>query len=268
MIGNRYEYDAMAECERTLWWYRCLHELTVQKILKYSPVKDPAILDAGCGTGGLIQHLQKNGFTKIQGFDLSSDAIEYARNTRADVQLLNILETDIVYPANSFDVVICNDIFTVLQKGKDRQAMEKLVSVLKPGGILIINLAALPLFAGIHDIAVKMTRRYTKKCIHELVENLVEIKELTYWPFLLSPIILGIRSFQRLRLFLNKRIEIRSDVRPVTPLLNTFFHSITKFENKVPLPKLLGSSIIGVMEKPAEKSTTPSAKAFNQMSTV
>lgn len=251
MIGKRYEYDAMAQCERNLWWYRCLHELTVQKILKYSRVKDPVILDAGCGTGGLIQHLKKNGFTKLRGFDLSSDAIEYAKNTGADVQILDILKTDLAYPANSFDVVICNDIFTVLPKGKDREAMEKLVSVLKPGGILIINLAALSSFAGIHDVAVSMTKRYTKKCIHQLVQNLVSIKEIIYWPFLLSPLILGIRSFQRLKLFLNKRTKITSDVKPVTPLLNTVFYTITKFENKVPVPKLLGSSIITVMEKPA-----------------
>jgi SAM-dependent methyltransferase len=252
MIGNRFEYDAMAQCERDLWWFKCLHELTVQKILKYSPVMDPVILDAGCGTGGLIQHLKKEGFTKIRGFDLSPDAIEYARKASAEVQLLDILKTDVAFPENSFDVVICNDIFTVLQPGKDREAMEKLVSVLKPGGILIINLAALPSFAGIHDIAVKMTKRYTRACIDELVQNLVIVKEITFWPFLLSPVILGIRSYQRLKLFFNKQTRIKSDVRPVSPILNNIFYKITKLENKTQLSKPLGSSIFVVMEKPKE----------------
>jgi SAM-dependent methyltransferase len=242
----------MAQCERNLWWFKCLHELTVQKILKYSTVRNPIILDAGCGTGGLIQHLQKEGFTKIRGFDLSPDAIAHARKASADVQLLNVLETDVAFPESSFDVVICNDIFTVLQPGKDREAMEKLVSVLKPGGIIIINLAALPSFAGIHDIAVNMTKRYTRACIDELVHNLVTVKEITFWPFLLSPLILGIRSYQRLKLLLNKRTPIKSDVRPVTPILNNIFYAITKLENKVQLSKPLGSSIFVVLEKPKE----------------
>ncbi len=29
MIGKDYEYNAMANSERTLWWYRCLHALTL-----------------------------------------------------------------------------------------------------------------------------------------------------------------------------------------------------------------------------------------------
>lgn len=252
MIGNRYEYEAMAQCERDLWWFKCLHELTVQKILKYSPVSDPVILDAGCGTGGFIQHLQKEGFTKISGFDLSPEAIEHARKASADVQLLDVLKTDVAFPENSFDVVVCNDIFTVLQPGKDREAMEKLVSVLKPGGLLIINLAASTSFAGIHDIAINMTKRYTRACIEKLVRNLVIVKEITFWPFLLSPLILGIRTYQRLKLFLNKRTPIKSDVRPITPVLNNIFYTITKWENKVQLSKPLGSSIFVVMEKPKE----------------
>ena len=267
MIGNRYEYDAMARCERNLWWYKCLHELTVQKLLKYSTVREPLILDAGCGTGGLIQHLKKKGFTKIRGFDLSADAIEHASKTSTDVQLLDILQTDTAFSKNSFDVIICTDIFTVLPQGKDKEAIKKLVSVLKPGGILLINLAALSVFAGIHDIAVKMTKRYNKACIHELVHNLASVKELTYWPFLLSPVILGVRSFQRLKLFLNKRTEIKSDVRPVAPYLNTLFYSITKFENNIQLPKPLGSSIFMVLEKPKEITSTPISTKIHSAAT-
>lgn len=253
----------MAQCERDLWWFRCLHEFTARKIAQYSPVKDPRILDAGCGTGGLIQHLKKKGFNKITGFDLSDDAIEHARKSSPDVQLLDVLHVDNAFSKNTFDVVVCNDIFTVLEHGKDREAIEKLVTVLKPGGILIINLAALASFAGIHDIAVSMTKRYTKACIHKLVRDLVSIKELTFWPFLLSPLILGIRSYQRVKLFFNKKIQIKSDVRPIAPFLNTLFYKVTMLESKVLLSKPIGSSIFVVMEKPKEiKQKAPNATRY------
>jgi SAM-dependent methyltransferase len=250
MIGNRYEYDAMAHCERDLWWFKCLHELTIQKIYKYSRVKEPAILDAGCGTGGLIEQLKQQGFTNISGFDLSPDAIEYAKRSWPNVQILDILQTDTVFAKNSFDIVVCNDIFTVLPIGKDREALEKLVAVLKPGGILIINLAALKSFAGTHDIAVSMTKRYSKADIYKLAQNLVTIKETVFWPFLLSPLIFSIRSLQRLKLSLGKKDNLKSDVKRIPSYLNRFFYSITRLERKIPFSTPWGSSIFLVMEKP------------------
>lgn len=250
MIGNRYEYDAMAQCERDLWWFRFLHELTISTIKKYVHNSNPAILDAGCGTGGLLEQLKQQGYTNVSGFDLSPDAVEYARKSCPHVQMLDILQTDKVFPKNSFDVVVCNDIFTVLPDGKDRQALEKLVSVLKPGGLLIINLAALKSFAGSHDVAVSMTRRYSKASVHKLAANLVTVKETIFWPFLLSPVIFSIRSFQRLKLSLGKKGNLKSDVKPIPSLLNSFFYSITKSERKFPFAKPWGSSIFVVMQKP------------------
>jgi SAM-dependent methyltransferase len=250
MIGNRYEYDAMAHCERDLWWFKYLHQLTIRTIKKYSNTSNPAILDAGCGTGGLVEQLKQQGNTNISAFDLSPDAVEYARKAWPQAQILDILQTDKAFPENSFDVVVCNDIFTVLPDGKDREALEKLVAVLKPGGILIMNIAALKSFAGSHDVAVSMTRRYTRASINQLASNLATVKETVFWPFLLSPLIFGIRSFQRLKLSAGKKDNLRSDVKPIPSLLNNFFYSITNFERKIPFSKPWGSSLFVVMQKP------------------
>lgn len=250
MIGNRYEYDAMAQCERDLWWFKYLHQLTIRTIKKYSPASNPAILDAGCGTGGLIEQLRQQGYTNLSAFDLSRDAVEYARKTWPAAQMLDILQTDKAFPKNSFDIVVCNDIFTVLPDGKDREALEKLVAVLKPGGILIMNVAALKSFAGSHDVAVSMTRRYTKTSINQLASNLAIVKETVFWPFLLSPLIFGIRSFQRLKLSVGKKENLKSDVKPIPSSLNNFFYSVTNLERKMPFSKPWGSSLFVVMQKP------------------
>jgi SAM-dependent methyltransferase len=34
-------------------------------------------LDAGCGTGGNLELLQKLGFKKLSGFDIEKEAVEY-----------------------------------------------------------------------------------------------------------------------------------------------------------------------------------------------
>lgn len=249
MIGNRYEYEAMARCERDLWWFRYLHDLTVYAIKKYG-VSQPAILDAGCGTGGLIEQLRQQGYNNIAAFDLSPDAVEFARKTSPQVQLLDILEADTAFAEKTFDVIVCNDIFTVLPDGKDREAMEKLVSILKPGGILIMNLAALKAFAGSHDRAVSMTRRYNKTSVYKLAEGLAIIKETIFWPFLLSPLIFGIRSFQRLKIAAGKATALKSDVKPIPTFFNQAFYSITRLEQKLPFAKPWASSIFSIMQKP------------------
>lgn len=250
MIGNRYEYDAMAWCERDLWWFKCLHKLTIAKIRKYSPVENPAILDAGCGTGGLIQHLKENGFSKVTGFDLSPDAIDHAQAVDPDIIQLDLLETDRAFEEDSFDVVVCNDIFTVLPPGKDRVALQKLMYVLKPGGVLIMNLAALSAFAGIHDLAVNMTARYNKPGVRKLADNLSIVKEFVYWPFALSPFIFAARCLQRLKLFLNRRTPLVSDVKRIPGPLNRLFYLITKADTQSPFPKPWGSSLMVVLQKP------------------
>ena len=98
MIGKQYEYEAMARCEKELWWYKSLHELTLSKIKAYSSSKELNILDAGCGTGGFLAKLENEGYTNVQGFDLSEDAVKYASsNTQFKINIVNILEADKAY---------------------------------------------------------------------------------------------------------------------------------------------------------------------------
>ena len=75
MLGNKDEYDRMAEAEGKHWWYRSLHERVLRTIQKQFASRDIDILDAGCGTGGLLSYLRDNGFTNLQGFDISEFAV-------------------------------------------------------------------------------------------------------------------------------------------------------------------------------------------------
>jgi SAM-dependent methyltransferase len=250
MIGKQCEYEAMAKCEKELWWYKFLHDLTLKKINQIAG-KNAAILDAGCGTGGMLAQLTKLGFMNTSGFDLSTDAIDYTvRSGYSNVQLLNILDCDSAYPLNSFDVIICNDILCLLNDGEDKVAFEKLVSLLKPGGSLIMNLPAGRFFKGTHDHAVGIKKRYSKKKVRQLAEDqLVEINEVYRWPFLLSPLIFLLRLFQRGKLLFFGAKEYKSDVSLPHPILNNLFYGLTSFENKIIGPKPWGSSIFVTVMK-------------------
>ncbi len=255
MIGKQYEYDAMAKCEKELWWYRCLHELTLKKIKESSISSDSEILDAGCGTGGLLAFLKGHGYKQVRGFDLSTDAIDHTKKySGLDVQLLDILQCDMVYRKNFFDVIICNDILCLLKGKDDKIAFDKLVSLLKPGGLLLMNLPAGQLFKGTHDVTLNVLRRYSKSQVQNLFGRSAIIKECIYWPFLLSPLIFIFRSSQRLKLAFTKNRDFSSDVKLPLHFLNRLFYKIISWENKNLQRKPWGSSIFIV----AQKSTTDS----------
>jgi SAM-dependent methyltransferase len=242
MIGKRYEYDAMAKCEKELWWYRCLHDLTLRTIKQFAG-KHATILDAGCGTGGMLTHLQSQGFTNLAGFDLSPDAIKYCVEKGClNVQLLDILKSDAAYSLNSFDVVISHDILCLLNEGDDKVAFGKLISLLKPGGILVMNLPAGKYFKGTHDHAVGIQKRYSSTSIRDLTANgNVEINE-HQWPVILSPLIFSVRLFQRGKLLFGTKKHYKSDVSLPHPILNNLFYKLTSIENNIGFAKW-GSSI-------------------------
>jgi SAM-dependent methyltransferase len=250
MIGKRYEYEAMAECEKNLWWYKCLHEKTLHYIKNNFAGKSIKILDAGCGTGGMLSFLQKNGYTNLHGFDLSEDAVAYASNkTGFNIQKLDLLAVDKVFQKESFDVVISNDTICLLQPPNDKLLISKLCNLLQPGGMLIFNTAALKLFSGTHDVVVEMKKRYTLPEVKNLVPPHMKIITTLFWPFILSPLIFGLRAAQRLKLQMFPGTSISSDVKMPHPLFNYLFYKATVLENKLPGNKPFGSSIFTVLQK-------------------
>ncbi len=250
MIGNRYEYDAMANCERQMWWYRCLHELTIRKIKASSVTGNPRILDAGCGTGGLLWRLKESGYSDLYGFDLSPYAVETAQlSSGIEVRLLDILHLEDAYPPNYFDVITSHDIVSMLKPGLDAEAIQGLLRLLKPGGVLLMNFPALGAFKGVHDMAVGTKQRYSIASVKKMLDGKVETAAFIYWPFLLSPFIFLARWLQRTKCLFMKQQSAVSDVKMPPGFMNQFFYKMTTLENKLLAAKPWGSSLFVVFKK-------------------
>lgn len=250
MIGNRYEYDAMANCERQLWWYRCLHELTIRQIKALTVIDQPRILDAGCGTGGLLWRLKESGYSDLAGFDLSPYAAAIAASgSGVEVRVLDIMQLQDVYPAHSFDVITSHDIVSMLKPGQDAEAVLALLQLLKPGGILLMNFPALGAFKGVHDIAVGTQQRYSIGSVKKMLHGKAAAARFIYWPFLLSPFIFLARLLQRTIWLFKKEHSAVSDVKMPPVFINQFFYTITALENKLMAGKPWGSSLFVVFKK-------------------
>ncbi len=102
------------------------------------------LLDAGCGTGLVGSVLGRNGFTGVQGFDLSPAMAERAiatncyREVKGDIDIMRVREH---YAESSFDAVLCVGVFTLGHVPP--QALHELIALLKPGGLLVISVRKL-----------------------------------------------------------------------------------------------------------------------------
>lgn len=108
----------------------------VAQRLKYSEYQ--SLLDIGCGTGYLIDMLQKQKSADYYGLDLSPEMLKVAKNKLSgSVELIEGYSDSLPYKDSSFDVVTCIQSFH--HYPKPEKAMAEAYRVLKPGGLYIIS---------------------------------------------------------------------------------------------------------------------------------
>lgn len=244
----------MFEVEDQMWWYKILHEKAVSEIKSfYGNQKDIKILDAGCGTGGLISRLKQEGYSQIEGFDFNEAAVEFSRDRNLNVSRQDITQFSSGFPKDTFDVVISNDVLYQFDNRNLLLALANIKEVLKPGGIFITNNQAFKIFEGTHDIAVGAKRRFVKADFIAFLKETgnMEIIKSHYWPFLLSPLILSIRLVQKLKLklgWVNKE-TVQSDVSMPSQFVNNILFEISKLEMDLFRETPFGSSLFLVIKK-------------------
>lgn len=253
MLINSSEYQAMFDTEEKLWWYKILHEKVLAFIQSTGLPKDIKILDAGCGTGGLIAFLANHGYHHCKGFDFSEDAVNLSRSRGFDISKIDISRISQHFAGEVFDVIICNDVLYQFDDNEISEILRNLISKLSKDGFLISNNNAFAVFSGTHDIAVGSKKRFRLNDFKGYFSSTktLEIIHYTYWSLFLSPLILTVRTIQRLQLTL-KMIDlntIRSDVEMPSPSVNSLLYSLVKLEEKLLKKAPFGSSLFLVLKK-------------------
>ncbi len=253
MLINSSEYQAMFDAEEKLWWYKILHEKVLAFIQARQLSKDIKILDAGCGTGGLIAFLRNNGYDHCKGFDFSEDAVSLSRSRGFDVSQIDITKISEYFPDQVFDIIICNDVLYQFEDSEISGIFKGLFSKLSPGGFLISNNNAFEIFSGTHDIAVGSKKRFRLDDFagYSNVSGVFNVHSHTYWSLFLSPLILLIRSIQRLQIKLNlvDLDNIKSDVEIPSTLVNSILYNIVKLEERLFKRAPFGSSLFLILKK-------------------
>lgn len=186
------EYRKMAAVEDGMWFYRALHG-HIRRELTAGLGRGPAsILDAGCGTGGLIRRLgPAEPAWRWTGVELEPLACALARErVGADTQIHEASVTALPFADATFDAVVLSDVIYHLDD--DMAALREAHRVLRPGGILVVNAPAHPWLWSYHDVATHARRRYGRG---ELKGKLLAAgfgagaMRLTHWNTLLLPLV-------------------------------------------------------------------------------
>ena len=220
---NTDEYLKLAEVEDRMWYFHALHANVARGLRRAIPVdREARVLDAGCGTGGLILDLGKR-FPRWRwsGIDFSALACEMAqRRTGADIREASI--TKLPFADAVFDGIATTDV--ICQVDNPADAFAELFRTLRPGGVAVINLPAYMWMWSYHDDAVQSKHRYTRAELKALlVAAGFEDVRLTHWNSLLFPLV-----FARRKIF--PGTTKTSDVKLSPAIVEIFFRAVTSLE--------------------------------------
>ena len=193
----------MAAVEDEMWFYRALHAHLEGELVAGltdgrggsgprnadSPVnRRIRILDAGCGTGGLIRRMAgRHPEWMWTGVDLEPIAVDFARS-RSAAEIVQASLLELPFEDDRFDAVVCSDVLYHLDD--DAAAVEELFRVLRPNGLLVINVPAHRWLWSYHDVTVHGRRRYVRDEVRGLLGAAgFEIQRVTHWNALPLPLV-------------------------------------------------------------------------------
>lgn len=205
------------------------------------------VLDVGCGTGTLRAQLEAAAAWIIDATDLDYNALRYARPGRGRTMYYNILEENIELK-RSYDVVL---LFDVLEHIEQTQPfIESLLSHLKVGGFLLVNVPALQFLYGRYDEVQGHVRRYNRETLQSEFRKFdLAVKDIRYWGLSNIPLLL-IRKLW-LAFSANQKTEevFQQGFKPPSSLINEALLMLMKLESHLTRRPPLGSSILMVGQK-------------------
>ena len=234
-------YRAMAALEESHWWF-CSRRVIVRSLierLKLPP--DAVIFEPGCGTGGNFAMLAE--FGRVYAMDTDPEACAFARSKGIAAVERGELPNEIPFGDLKADLIVMTDVLEHLDH--DRESLEAIRLRLKESGRLIATVPAFPWLWSEQDVMLHHRRRYTAPVLRSLMEiSGFKIELLTYYNFILFPLIAGVRLAKRLV----PSGAVGNELKAHNPLLNSLllrmFSSERYVIDRLSLP--IGTSLLVV----------------------
>ena len=241
-------YEKYFHFEDENWWFVGRRRLLRSVIDAFVNGSAGRVLDAGCGTGGMLAHLGPP--SSVVGIDNERLALSFARR-RGSTRLLQASATDLPFQSDSFDTVYSLDVLEHLDD--DRAGMSELKRVCRPGGTIIITVPAFRFLWSQHDVVNQHRRRYRASELRALVSGAgLQIRLLSYSNTALFPAVAGVRLAKKAWARLTRSSKIPGAdneyvTEPWNSLLSALYASELHIIVRAPLP--FGVSLVCVATK-------------------
>ena len=186
---NPAEFDNIATAEADFWWYRGMRKILFGVL---DPIaagrKFDRVLEAGCGTGYMARALSHRYGWRMFPADLGWEGLAYGRAN--GIERLSQCDVGALpFPDSEFDAVVSLDVIVHFPRGGEEQAMRQLARVLKPGGLMIVRVAALDMLRSRHSEFAHERQRFTRGRLTRLAASHgIRMLRCTYANSLLLPV--------------------------------------------------------------------------------
>jgi ubiquinone/menaquinone biosynthesis C-methylase UbiE len=239
--------QATARAERDHFWFkgfrRFMSPLLAEAVRAQSA---PRILDCGCGTGNNLAWLRQYG--RALGIDLTWSGLEFA-HALGERAVAQATATRLPFPAGVFQVVTSFDVLYALDDAAASAAVAEMFRVLRPGGHLVLNVAALEVLKGNHSVLAKEVRRYSRKTLTALLGAAgFEVRRMSYTNASILPLIVVTRLAQRLSGHKESPQDLAIPPAPVNAALSSILAIEAGLLRVTNMP--IGSSLMTLARKP------------------
>jgi SAM-dependent methyltransferase len=230
-----------------MWWFAALHANLLMLCRRFAPgVAAKPVLDAGCGTGGLLARFSiALPDRALIGIDADSFACERAAAKSGRPVCAGSVNA-LPFADGTFGAVVSADV--LCHSGVDETAaLAEFHRVLRERGVLILNLPAYDWLMSAHDRAVANVRRYDRRRIARLLDAAgFHVLLATHWNTILFPVMVLTRTLSR------SGAGATSDVKIYPPAIEALCRAATGFEHALlrrgwRLP--FGGSVLAVAAK-------------------
>jgi SAM-dependent methyltransferase len=154
--------QATLELDEHHWWYRGRRAIVCGEIDRLRLPDGAVVLDAGCGSGRMLEELTAYG--EVAGIELDPDAAALAASRGvADVRVGRLEE--LPWAEARFDLITCLDV--IEHTPDDVGTLAELRRVSKPGGWLVVTVPAYQALWSLHDVANHHYRRYGRRSLRQ-----------------------------------------------------------------------------------------------------
>jgi SAM-dependent methyltransferase len=240
------EYRKLAEVEDRMWYFHALNRRITHWLGRLLPAGPARVLDAGCGTGGLIKaiHAARPEW-RATGLDFMALACTLARE-RTGAEVVQGSVTELPFGDAQFDAVVSADVVCQVEDGA--RALREFARVVRPGGAVLVNVPAFRWLWSYHDDTCQTRHRYTRPELVGLFAAAgLQVDFASYANLLPLPLIAARRKLFR-------PVNPTSDVQLYPAPVEAAFAAMAVVEfhwQRVGLASPLGSSVFVAGRRPS-----------------